>query len=303
MPRPLHTLSAAALLACAGAAHAQPQLYAVGFTGSLYTVDVATGALTLVGPTGFTRLNSAAYGPNGLIYTNHFRNTADPADVNQLLRLDPSTGAGTVVVSYGVSGDLRALAFAPSGTLYGIAEGAPDQLVSIDAATGVITPIGPTGRTDLQGLTSNAAGQLFACGVTGSGVLCGIDPATGAATVIANNIGASGDMNALEWIAGNEAYAGQNHLVHVNLATGATSIIGPFGTDIRGLAAAPSPPCYANCDGSTAAPILNVLDFNCFLNRFAAGTSYANCDESTAAPVLNVLDFNCFLNRFAAGCP
>ena len=29
--------------------------------------------------------------------------------------------------------------------------------------------------------------------------------------------------------------------------------------------------CYANCDGSTTAPVLNVLDFSCFLNRFAAG--------------------------------
>jgi hypothetical protein len=63
------------------------------------------------------------------------------------------------------------------------------------------------------------------------------------------------------------------------------------------------PPCYANCDGSTVAPVLNVLDFNCFLNAFAAGNSYANCDGSTIAPVLNVLDFNCFLNRFSAGCP
>jgi hypothetical protein len=61
--------------------------------------------------------------------------------------------------------------------------------------------------------------------------------------------------------------------------------------------------CYANCDGSTVAPVLNVLDFNCFLNRFSAGESYANCDGSTVAPVLNVLDFNCFLNRFSAGCP
>jgi hypothetical protein len=61
--------------------------------------------------------------------------------------------------------------------------------------------------------------------------------------------------------------------------------------------------CYANCDGSTVVPILNVLDFNCFLNRFSAGESFANCDNSTVAPVLNVLDFNCFLNRFSAGCP
>jgi hypothetical protein len=62
-------------------------------------------------------------------------------------------------------------------------------------------------------------------------------------------------------------------------------------------------PCYANCDGSTSAPVLNVLDFNCFLNRFSAGDAYANCDGSTVVPVLNVLDFNCFLNRFTAGCP
>jgi hypothetical protein len=67
---------------------------------------------------------------------------------------------------------------------------------------------------------------------------------------------------------------------------------------------APAPcACYPNCDASTAAPILNVLDFNCFLNSFAAGQPYANCDSSTAPPVLNVLDFNCFLNRFTAGCP
>jgi hypothetical protein len=61
--------------------------------------------------------------------------------------------------------------------------------------------------------------------------------------------------------------------------------------------------CYANCDGSTAAPVLNVADFTCFLQRFAAGESYANCDASTQAPALNVADFSCFLQRFAAGCP
>ena len=54
---------------------------------------------------------------------------------------------------------------------------------------------------------------------------------------------------------------------------------------------------------STTAPVLNVLDFSCFLNKFAAGDPYANCDGSTTPPVLNVLDFACFLNKFAAGCP
>src|SRR5678815_991124 len=62
-------------------------------------------------------------------------------------------------------------------------------------------------------------------------------------------------------------------------------------------------PCYANCDGSVAAPCLNVNDFSCFLNRYASGDPWANCDGSTNPPVLNVNDFSCFLNLFAAGCP
>lgn len=60
--------------------------------------------------------------------------------------------------------------------------------------------------------------------------------------------------------------------------------------------------CYANCDGSIVAPVLNVADFTCFLARFAAGDPYANCDGSSVAPVLNIADFVCFSQRFAAGC-
>jgi YVTN family beta-propeller protein len=73
----------------------------------------------------------------------------------------------------------------------------------------------------------------------------------------------------------------------------------------------PPPPCYANCDESTTAPILNVDDFTCFINQFAMAQSlphaqqvvhYANCDRSTIAPALNVDDFTCFINEFAQGC-
>jgi hypothetical protein len=60
--------------------------------------------------------------------------------------------------------------------------------------------------------------------------------------------------------------------------------------------------CYANCDSSTAVPFLNVNDFICFQQKYAAGDSYANCDNSTTAPVLNVNDFICFQASFAAGC-
>jgi hypothetical protein len=61
--------------------------------------------------------------------------------------------------------------------------------------------------------------------------------------------------------------------------------------------------CYANCDNSTVTPVLNINDFVCFLNAFAAGDPYANCDGSSVSPVLNINDFVCFQNAIAAGCP
>jgi hypothetical protein len=57
--------------------------------------------------------------------------------------------------------------------------------------------------------------------------------------------------------------------------------------------------CYANCDGSTGTPVLNVNDFVCFSQRFAASDPYADCDRSGG---LNVNDFVCFQGAFAAGC-
>lgn len=62
------------------------------------------------------------------------------------------------------------------------------------------------------------------------------------------------------------------------------------------------PECTANCDRSSQIPVLNANDFQCFLNKFAAGDNYANCDNSTVLPILNANDFQCFLSAFAAGC-
>jgi hypothetical protein len=60
--------------------------------------------------------------------------------------------------------------------------------------------------------------------------------------------------------------------------------------------------CWANCDHSLAEPVLNALDFTCFLQKFASGDPYANCDHSVRQPVLNIADFTCYLQRFAQGC-
>jgi hypothetical protein len=76
---------------------------------------------------------------------------------------------------------------------------------------------------------------------------------------------------------------------------------GPGWYDLIDPEQAPGiPDCYANCDGSTGSPALNVNDFICFQSRFARGDGYADCDHSGT---LNVNDFICFQGAFAAGCP
>jgi subtilisin-like proprotein convertase family protein len=97
-----------------------------------------------------------------------------------------------------------------------------------------------------------------------------------------------------------QSSAGTWQLIAEDCFSGDTGAINAFKLSLAGAAAPQA--CYPNCDGSTTVPFLNVLDFNCFINKFTAGASYANCDNSTTAPVLNVLDFNCFINKFTAGC-
>jgi glucose/arabinose dehydrogenase len=62
-------------------------------------------------------------------------------------------------------------------------------------------------------------------------------------------------------------------------------------------------PCPPNCDHSAVEPRLNVGDFICFMQRFAAGDSAANCDRSTTPPILDTADFVCYAEQFVAGCP
>ena len=55
-------------------------------------------------------------------------------------------------------------------------------------------------------------------------------------------------------------------------------------------------PCYADCDGSG---LLDLFDFLCYQNLFAAGAPRADCDGSGT---LDLFDFLCFQNAFAARC-
>ncbi|MCA9278028.1 MAG: LamG domain-containing protein [Phycisphaeraceae bacterium] len=54
--------------------------------------------------------------------------------------------------------------------------------------------------------------------------------------------------------------------------------------------------CYADCNNSCS---LDIFDYICFGNAYAASTSYADCDGSGS---LNIFDYICFGNAYAAGC-
>lgn len=62
--------------------------------------------------------------------------------------------------------------------------------------------------------------------------------------------------------------------------------------------------CYADCDDSTGAGVLDIFDYLCFQNAFITGDPYAcDCDTATGAGVCDLLDFLCFQNAFVSGCP
>jgi hypothetical protein len=176
----------------------------------------------------------------------------------------------------------------------------PELFARIDPFN-VLTVIGPTGRNDLTAIAS-AGNQLLAVGSENGGALYSINPETGAATLIGGQGTFGPDTRALTAMPDGSLMAAGTGLRSVDPATGAATLIGPSGfTDIVALTSA-TDVCYANCAGN-AFPPLNVADFTCFLQRFAAGDYYTNCDRSTTSPTLNVADFVCFLQRYAAGCP
>jgi hypothetical protein len=282
----------------ASAAAAQTTYYAVRANGDLLRLDTATGATQLVGSSGVHCGAGGAYPSSG---NEWVYSTGDPGHPGRIVRIDRFTGeARGSVEMVGVPAGYAPRNLSGYCILHSEDPQSPDLLGWIESWSGQCQVIGATGRRDLEAaLGSNP--NVYAIGPEGGGTLYTLDPATGAATAIGT--GDYGDSSTLTFGPGGSLLACGSNLISIQPVGGAT-VIGPTGfADIRALAPISRQSCYANCSpGCNPPPCLNVLDFNCFLNRFTSGDPYANCDESTTPPTLNVLDFNCFLNRFVAGC-
>jgi hypothetical protein len=278
------------------------------------TCNTATGnfAKVAVAP---PRMTGLAYAwTTGKFYgvSNDTYGVAPGPAGRKLWTIDPASGAATYIANLSGSAVINGLGFDPaSGTLFGIAE-ATGQLYSIDTATGSLTAIGAAAGGTVGGLAFDPFHHVL-YGIDdagGSSSLVTINTGTGARTAVGSLGAGIANCNGLAITQDGALWtinSGTEQLLRVDAATGIATVIGPtggmFGASV-GMSAVLTPPaaCYANCDRSTTPPVLNVLDFTCFLERFAASDPYANCDASTVPPVLNVLDFTCFLQKFAAGC-
>lgn len=161
--------------------------------------------------------------------------------------------------------------------------------------TGLATQVEDILAVDYTGGTGSPT--IYATGWGANGFVWKYVPSSGQWTVVGTSNSSMGVSFFYRLAAIDEGGTGKPSLYHVS-----SGLSGMNSQPSRGIARFICT-CRANCDGSNVAPYLTANDFQCFINKFAAGDAFANCDGSTGTPVLTANDFQCFINSYAAGCP
>ncbi|HOY33387.1 MAG TPA: choice-of-anchor J domain-containing protein [Bacteroidales bacterium] len=161
-------------------------------------------------------------------------------DDNVLVSVDTLTGARTVIGNIGVS--LEGLTYDPvTANLFGVSfDGAGSNLFRINAGSGNATYIGPCANQLFINLACTQAGNLYAVSMDNDS-LYAIDKTTGAATPVGDvgfDVMYAQDMEVDQntgvcYMAAynNDIEAGELRIV--DLATGSTTLIGPFLHDME----------------------------------------------------------------------
>lgn len=229
-------LAAGLLSAAAGLSHAQT-LYGVGnFSAfgdqSLYSIDAATGAATLIGNTGLRQIAGLDWD-----LVNHRLVALTVA--GDIFQINPSTGASTRIVdlAFGVP---EGSVLARGSTIY---TSIFNNLSSLNGSSWQsLGTSGLSGTADISGLEIIAGGQIVGLAVNANGgdSLVSFDTATGAATTIGLTGTSSGSLGGLAYNGALFMTDGAS-LFQVNTATGAATLVGAHGvTGFSGLAL-PSP--------------------------------------------------------------
>jgi hypothetical protein len=162
-------------------------IYVISNT-AIYTASATDGHVTKIGSLSACGTKGVALTtlPSGDIWTGDYSGALCKIDVSQM----PPVVSAPVTMGSGMAlaGDLVAV---DDGTVYGTAYKLSDQstqnsniLVTIDLATGAVTPKGSTNAPKLFG-TSFAQGQVIGFTHDQTGHVVSIDPTTGASTPFA----------------------------------------------------------------------------------------------------------------------
>jgi len=211
--------------------------------GSLITVDLATGAGTLVGHTGLTNAPGLAIDSKGDIYC-----TSGVPDVG-LYRIDAANGAAVLVDSIDAP-RLDGIAFDENDVLYGLGYYLYSGLYTIDITTGRLTRKGWTYEM-MRGMAFDPTdGTLWASsgGSEYAKVPDGIYTIniTNGDTTLIGTTGLGGSTSDIFFDEQGNLYGvkggGQkpNNLISIDKATGVGTVIGPIGFKaVSGLAIRP----------------------------------------------------------------
>lgn len=192
--RPLRGLLLAGLMALLPlAALAEPIGYAAGFD-RLYRIDMATGQASAVGPIGFNDVEGLAISPGGVLYAAADATIGTGSGQSDfLIRIDPNTGAGTLVGALsglqnqgvpGAAGGFEldyGLAFTADGRLW-LSSDTINLLWEVDPRNGQTRLVGSTGAR-ISGLAARG-NDLFGVSSAGGEGLYRIDRETGQATLV-----------------------------------------------------------------------------------------------------------------------
>jgi hypothetical protein len=212
------------LSSSAGAA----SIYVSTQDAKLYTV-MTSGATTLIGSTGVPLCDLGVF--NGAVYGTDC--------ASSFYSVNPSNGVLSRIGSTGVS-DVNALAFSPSGTLYGAVG---NQLFTINTASGAASVVGSGSYNAFGDLAFSSSGALYLTSAAGTGSpasLYSVNASNGMGSVI-GPIGFS-DVYGLVFVDGVlYGFDIGGDILNINTTTGAGTRIANDGLPFYGAAYESSP--------------------------------------------------------------
>ncbi len=204
--------------------------------GALITINLATGAGTVVGPTGITgEFSDLGVPALAIKYTGEIY-AMDIGTSSNLYRINADAGTATLIGPTGLSSP-PAIGFDGNDLLHAIDSNG--DLYTIDHLTGTATFVAATGKF-IKGMAFDPVTAIL-WGCDASSNVYTINEKTGATTLVGNSgLNPSPDLcftTTNDLVASSGGGLGNNNLISIDKSTGAGTVIGPVGfRSVSGLA-------------------------------------------------------------------